>query len=240
MKMVSTLSTGGIAITTLAPGADAEAVFAKLQSDFGGLFVSYREMDDSVVPPDRAYRKSWADSSPGLVIDINLTKAKDIHKDILRAARVPLLTALDADYIKADESGDGSLKVQIAAQKQALRDITDHQSIIDAASIESLSALSLEALIEDTDPDAVPTLTEKIAARDADLASNTVDYDGNTYSANDIWISRIARNILKMERSSEDSIAWFTLGGDSVILSYEDMNELFRRAQEKQNERLPI
>jgi hypothetical protein len=56
--------------------------------------------------------------------EVNIEKAKAIHLDKFRAARAPKLAALDIDYSRADESGDAAKKSEIAAKKQALRDVT--------------------------------------------------------------------------------------------------------------------
>lgn len=56
---------------------------------------------------------------------VNLEKAKELHKHKWRSARVPKLTKLDIDFMKAVESGDSEKQSEIAAQKQALRDVTN-------------------------------------------------------------------------------------------------------------------
>ena len=58
-----------------------------------------------------------------MAININITKAKDITKDRLRAERKPLLEALDVEFIKAQEQGADTSAV--IAEKQRLRDITN-------------------------------------------------------------------------------------------------------------------
>lgn len=58
-------------------------------------------------------------------ISINIDKAKDIWKDKWRAVRKPLLDALDIEFVRALESGDTVKQAEIAAKKQALRDITN-------------------------------------------------------------------------------------------------------------------
>lgn len=57
------------------------------------------------------------------MIKINVDKAKEIQKDKLRAARKPLLEKLDVDFVRALELGGDT--ASIAAQKQALRDVTN-------------------------------------------------------------------------------------------------------------------
>ena len=56
------------------------------------------------------------------MITINLTKAKAITKDRLRAERTPLLQAQDVAFQRALESGSDT--TAIVAEKQRLRDIT--------------------------------------------------------------------------------------------------------------------
>lgn len=57
------------------------------------------------------------------MIKINLDKAKEIQKNKLRQARKPLLEKLDVDFVRALELGGDT--ASIAAQKQALRDVTN-------------------------------------------------------------------------------------------------------------------
>ena len=57
-------------------------------------------------------------------IRINIDKAKAIKLDQIRAERKPLLEALDVAFMRAVEQGDTPSQVRIAAQKQALRDVT--------------------------------------------------------------------------------------------------------------------
>jgi hypothetical protein len=55
---------------------------------------------------------------------VNIDKAKEIRLNQFREVRKPLLDALDTQYIRALERGDSVLQGSIAAQKQALRDVT--------------------------------------------------------------------------------------------------------------------
>jgi transposase len=81
-------------------------------------------------------------------IVINLNKAKDIAKDNLRAERAPVLATLDVQYMRAVESGNTELQTAIATQKQALRDITAHETIVDAEDADSLKT-AMNTLIEE-------------------------------------------------------------------------------------------
>ena len=57
------------------------------------------------------------------MIKINLDKAKEIQKDKIRMVRKPLLEKLDVDFVRTLEIGGDT--APIAAQKQALRDVTN-------------------------------------------------------------------------------------------------------------------
>jgi hypothetical protein len=57
------------------------------------------------------------------MIKINIDKAKEIQKNKLREARKPLLEKLDVDFVRALELGGDT--ASIAAQKKALRDVTN-------------------------------------------------------------------------------------------------------------------
>lgn len=59
------------------------------------------------------------------MIIVNPDKAKAIWKDKWREARKPILASLDIEFMKAVETSDSTKQVEIAAQKQALRDVTN-------------------------------------------------------------------------------------------------------------------
>jgi len=100
-------------------------------------------IDASEVPTDRTFRNAWQDTG---VIGVNMPKAREIHKNNLRQIRAPLLAALDIAYQRADEAGDAALKVEIAAKKQALRDVTADPRIITAQTPEELKAVIPDVL----------------------------------------------------------------------------------------------
>ena len=72
------------------------------------------------------------------IIKVDLTKAKEIHKQNIRLARKPLLESLDIDYTKAVEiSADTSA---IVAKKQALRDAPADSAIDSATTTDELKS----------------------------------------------------------------------------------------------------
>jgi hypothetical protein len=78
------------------------------------------------------------------MITVNMTKAREIQKEVIRAERKPQLEALDIDYMKALEQGGDA--AAIAAQKQMLRDVTADPRIEAATTPDELKALTLDAL----------------------------------------------------------------------------------------------
>ena len=72
------------------------------------------------------------------MITVNLDKAKEIKKDMVRAERKPLLEALDIELMK--NITDPVKVAEIEAKKQALRDATTHASIVGATTVEELKA----------------------------------------------------------------------------------------------------
>ena len=80
-------------------------------------------------------------------ITVNLIKAKDIAKNNLRTERTSILASLDVQFMRAEESGNTELQTAIAQQKQALRDITTNESIVNAEDADTLKA-SMNTLIE--------------------------------------------------------------------------------------------
>ena len=69
---------------------------------------------------------------------VDMAKAKEIHKNYIRAARTPKLAELDIEFQKALESGADTKT--IAAKKQALRDAPADSGIASANDVTQLKA----------------------------------------------------------------------------------------------------
>ena len=80
------------------------------------------------------------------MINVNMTKAVEIKKDMIRAERAPLLADLDVQFMRAVEAGDTDAQATIAAKKQALRDATDDPAITAATTPDELKAVVPTAL----------------------------------------------------------------------------------------------
>mgnify|MGYP000299451222 CR=1 FL=1 len=75
------------------------------------------------------------------MIKVNMTKAVEIKKDIIRAERAPLMAELDVAFMRAVEAGDQEAQAEIAAKKQALRDATKDPALTAAKTPEELKAV---------------------------------------------------------------------------------------------------
>jgi len=78
-------------------------------------------------------------------ITVNITKAKDIAKDNLRAERTPKLAELDIAYMQAQEASEDTST--IVAKKQTLRDITANTELNNATTADGLKA-TMNSLID--------------------------------------------------------------------------------------------
>ena len=102
-----------------------------------------REASSLKQQSDRAFRGAWQFDGEAVAVDMD--KARDIQKGVIRQERAPELEALDIQTMKALESGDDV--APIAAQKKKLRDVTDDARIAEASTPEELQKLTLEVLI---------------------------------------------------------------------------------------------
>lgn len=75
------------------------------------------------------------------MIKVNMTKAVEIKKDMIRADREPIMSELDVAFMRAVEAGDTVAQAEIAAKKQALRDATKDPAITAAKTPEELKAV---------------------------------------------------------------------------------------------------
>ena len=123
MKTVIKCLDGGIAVMTLVDGADLQEALRKWDDVNPGKYLSHRDMPASAIPADREFRSAWADTTPELVIDIDMPKAREIHLNGIREKRNAELARLDIAAIKAQDTSDDATLQTIRARKQELRDL---------------------------------------------------------------------------------------------------------------------
>jgi hypothetical protein len=77
------------------------------------------------------------------MITVDMTKAREIKKDMIRTERAPKLEALDVEFMRAVEAGDTAKQAEISAKKQALRDATKDARIKSVKTPEELKDLEV-------------------------------------------------------------------------------------------------
>ena len=75
------------------------------------------------------------------MITVNMSKARNIKRDMIRAERNPKLAALDVDYMRASEAQDAAAMAAIAQVKQQLRDAPQDPAIEAAQTPDELKAV---------------------------------------------------------------------------------------------------
>lgn len=91
--------------------------------------ISFRIAEKTEFPSedfDHEFFDAYQDTG---IISIDIAKANQIRRDYFRKLRAPLLSALDIQYMRADELGDLEKKTTIINKKQALRDVTAYPDI---------------------------------------------------------------------------------------------------------------
>jgi hypothetical protein len=104
--------------------------------------VNYKVIDSSELPSDRAFRNAWIFNDG---VEIDLTQAKEIHKNNIRTARKSLLEDLDVQFQRALETNSDTSG--IVEQKVALRDATIDPAIESSTTLEELKASWNETLL---------------------------------------------------------------------------------------------
>lgn len=103
---------------------------------------SWREIAPEHLPKDRSFRNAWRDG--GKTVDVDMPKARNIHRDRLREMRIPKFAALDIEMTRA--FNNPSKQKEIEAQRQKLRDIPQDPSIEKASTPEELLAIMPDIL----------------------------------------------------------------------------------------------
>ena len=91
--------------------------------------LSYRITDESNIPVDRTFRAAWTDDNPTETVDVDMSKARDIHMSTLREKRDKKLLALDIEQLQG---------ANVAARKQALRDMPKNIDLTTSSTPEDL------------------------------------------------------------------------------------------------------
>ncbi len=100
------------------------------------------DIQEADIPQTREFRNAWVLS--GAAISEDLTKSIDIKLAQVRTERDARLTATDADYMKALESGDTATLDKLKVTRQALRDATESLKVGTIASVDELRGKTVD------------------------------------------------------------------------------------------------
>ncbi len=150
LRFAFTRPDGGVSIVNAMPKEGIEVLLGPLTEDEYEAHVLERSIpadavkvtrlpDDWTPPSDRTFRNAWAHRGGGK-IDVDMPKARGIHKARLRELREPVFKQNDVDFIIAQRTGDKDMEHRANDRRQALRDVTVHPAIEAAKTPEELAA----------------------------------------------------------------------------------------------------
>ena len=98
---------------------------------------TYYILNTTDVPTDDIYWEA-INYSPSEGFTYNISKAKEVQKNLIRMVREPKLQELDIQFQRALETGESTS--DIVANKQKLRDATENGALINANTIAEIKA----------------------------------------------------------------------------------------------------
>lgn len=132
-RIIYTTPDGGVVVVIPTGELPIDQVLAKdLPPGVTGLIV-----DAIDIPADRSFRNAWKQN--GRLVEHDMTKAREIHRNRIREARAPRLAELDVAMQRELEKAKPNTAA-VTAQKQALRDAPAAPSVDSATTIDELKA----------------------------------------------------------------------------------------------------
>lgn len=119
-------------------------------------------------------------------VAINMSKAKEIHKDRIRSIRALKLQELDVLFQRELEKGSNGNVDSIVAKKQQLRDLPAHPDIESAQTPEELKLIWEETLLGPNPYFTFKVPSKKVRARNPD--GTFIADDPLTPDVNEAWI----------------------------------------------------
>lgn len=122
----------------VAEWAETEAEFvARIRAkDVPSDATNVQIVDESAIPTDRTFRDAW---KPGVgCVDCDITTAKGITRDMLRAERAERFKNLDGEWMRAMGRGETPLAANTEAKRETLRNWPQDPRIDACASADEL------------------------------------------------------------------------------------------------------
>lgn len=97
------------------------------------------------IPSNRDFRNAW--DLDGDIIDVDMVRARDIHRDRLRRERAARFDPLDVEASQKMIAGDTQGAQAVETKRQTLRDVTTDARINAVSTPEGLAGLTLDILV---------------------------------------------------------------------------------------------
>lgn len=141
--IVYTRPDGGVSVVRpaygdkLRPKDDSDAaLLARCMARLPADAINAQIVDDSAIPADRTFRNAWAAD-----LSVDMTKARAIQMERIRAARNAKLAALDPLWMRATGRGDTVTAAAVEAEREVLRNIPQTFDLTRAADADALKEL---------------------------------------------------------------------------------------------------
>lgn len=99
--------------------------------------LTWRIIDEQDIPADRTYRDALEDNG---ALRHNITRARELHRNLLRAERSNKMVELDGKWMRATGQGDKQSANAIEAERQKWRDAPADPRIDAAQTVQDLKA----------------------------------------------------------------------------------------------------
>jgi hypothetical protein len=140
MKIIYTNTEGTVSVVHPAPEVlDQENGIERVIKRSVPEGVPYQIVEDKDIPIDRTFRMAWKEVQGK--IDVDMSKAMEIHMEKIRAARDKVLSETDVEITKALEAGDTPTINRLRGERQKLRDIPQTFDLSTATTPEELKVL---------------------------------------------------------------------------------------------------
>ena len=136
-KIIYTRPDGGVSI--VGPAVNSDEGLAAAQAKLPADAINPKVVDISAIPQDRTFRNAWQQNET--LVQHEMVKAREIHRDHLRQIRGPLFAANDLAIRDAQIDGDAAALAQAVARRNALRNVTADPAIDAATTPEELKAV---------------------------------------------------------------------------------------------------
>ena len=136
-RIIYTRPDDGVSI--VCPALDTDEGLAAAQVKLPADAINPKVVEFSAIPQDRTFRNAWQQNET--LVQHEMVKAREIHRERLRQMRVPLFAANDIAIRDAQLEGDAAALAAAVTRRNALRDVTADARIEAAQTPEELKAV---------------------------------------------------------------------------------------------------